>query len=559
MTKMVISTCYCIPSLRLILAFRHRAFISSSVLFLSVERPVRLFITSSVSQFQAPLGPLGLPCPKTLTTGTWVSFSSLPFGCLRIHLSSEPWQQLTSCVTCSLRRVILLVSPSRSPPLLGFVCDSVRQTLIIPQDKRNKFTTLRKDSLSSPFVSLKLLKRFSGKVISFSLAIPGSKLYVREVFKAVSRHSGSSRPTVKLEANLRADIEYWRFLDDWKDYFRWKNLASRVRYALFRYFKDGLGAELYAWAVTLWSPGITTWTIPSILNVLEAQPLLHSLLSFREHLTSSGVDLHTDSRVLKSALENGGCRSSEVSGILEDFFIPAGRTSALMFTMFRRVKIQPISLPEADQIRIACCQIAPWSKSNAFSGPTRSDLMSLDSNCQRNRVGLHLPHFTSCATPDLAVSTSSLILFLWITISTCSRHLSLSPPLLRYLFEQDFQGAFTIVVPDLKPRRFLVGVAAVTRCRSRSIGKEERRFHFVVPFSGRSSMVPEELAVGRMGLPLCSLNLPVYILLGGPVHGSPLLFCLPLLLPGLWYFNKTSTFCRARSSSWRNCDPGAFR
>ena len=42
-------------------------------------------------------------------------------------------------------------------------------------------------------------------------------------------------------------------------------------------------------------------------------------------------------------------------------------------------------------------------------------------------------------------------------------------------------------------------------------------------------MVPEQLAVGFMGFPLCSLNLPVYILLGGPsMEARPLLFCLPL-------------------------------
>ena len=155
MTRMVISTCYCIRSLRLILAFRGRALISSPVLFLSVERPLRLFITSSVSRFQVPLGPLGFPCPNTLTTGTWVSFSSLPFGCLRIHLSSEPWQQLISCVTCSLRRVILLVLPSRSPSL-QLVC-------VFLVSHVTRFTTLREDILSSPFVSLKPLKRFSGK------------------------------------------------------------------------------------------------------------------------------------------------------------------------------------------------------------------------------------------------------------------------------------------------------------------------------------------------------------------------------------------------------------
>ena len=109
------------------------------------------------------------------------------------------------------------------------------------------------------------------------------------------------------------------------------------------------------------------------INVLEAQPLLHSLLSFRKHLTSSRVDVHTDNRVLKSALENGGCRSSEVSGVLKDIFHSSRNTiSALMLTMFRRVKIQPISLPEADQVWIVCCQIALGTKSNAFSGPTRS-------------------------------------------------------------------------------------------------------------------------------------------------------------------------------------------
>ena len=113
-------------------------------------------------------------------------------------------------------------TPSTCVCFLGFVCDSVRQAFLIPQENRNKFATLREEILSSTFVSLKTLQRFSGKVISFSLAIPGSKLYVREVFKAISRHSGSSRPTVKLDANLRAEIEYWRFLDDWKDCFQWR-------------------------------------------------------------------------------------------------------------------------------------------------------------------------------------------------------------------------------------------------------------------------------------------------------------------------------------------------
>ena len=103
---------------------------------------------------------------------------------------------------------------------LGFVCKSLRQAFVILHNKRNKFVTLREDILSSPpFVSRKTFQRFSGKVISISLAIPGSKLYVRKVFKVISHHSGSFRPTVKLEASLRAEIEYWRLLDHLKDCF----------------------------------------------------------------------------------------------------------------------------------------------------------------------------------------------------------------------------------------------------------------------------------------------------------------------------------------------------
>ena len=66
-------------------------------------------------------------------------------------------------------------------------------------------------------MGLETLQRFLGKVISFRLAIPGCKLYVRGVFKAISRLSGSTRPSVKAEAALRTEIDYWRFLDNWRD------------------------------------------------------------------------------------------------------------------------------------------------------------------------------------------------------------------------------------------------------------------------------------------------------------------------------------------------------
>ena len=98
------------------------------------------------------------------------------------------------------------LAPSTWTRFLGFICDSVRQAFLIPDDKKVKFAALREDILSSPFVGLKTLQRFSGKVISFLLAIPGCKLYVREVFKAISGLSGSTRLSVRVEAALRTEL-----------------------------------------------------------------------------------------------------------------------------------------------------------------------------------------------------------------------------------------------------------------------------------------------------------------------------------------------------------------
>ena len=106
---------------------------------------------------------------------------------------------------------------------LGFLCDSSRQAFLLPDDKRLKFSSLREQMLASRNIGLKMLQRFAGKVISFSLAVPGCKLYIREMFKAISQPSRSSRPFARIDGDLCAEILYWRFLDEWKDCMPWQS------------------------------------------------------------------------------------------------------------------------------------------------------------------------------------------------------------------------------------------------------------------------------------------------------------------------------------------------
>ena len=133
------------------------------------------------------------------------------------------------------------------------------------------------------------------------------------------------------------------------------------------------GAEVCAWAVTPWSPGITGWTIRRIL--MSSRPKLYCVRCFRLGntlpLQEWTFTLTAASWSLPWRMEATG--APKLTAFLKTFFVPAGNTVlALMFTMFRQVEIRLISLPKAGQMRIVCCQLAPGSRSNAFSGPTRS-------------------------------------------------------------------------------------------------------------------------------------------------------------------------------------------
>lgn len=94
---------------------------------------------------------------------------------------------------------------------------------MIPEEKKVKFKVLREKILASQTVTLKTLQRFAGKAVSFSLAIAGCKLYLREIFKAVAGLVRNSKPAVKVTGVLQSELEYWRFLDDWSDCLPWRS------------------------------------------------------------------------------------------------------------------------------------------------------------------------------------------------------------------------------------------------------------------------------------------------------------------------------------------------
>lgn len=71
---------------------------------------------------------------------------------------------------------------------LGFEADSATQCFHLFAEKRHKFLQLVKDMLDTPMVTVKSLQRLAGKCVSFSLVVPGAKLFTREMNSYSSAH-----------------------------------------------------------------------------------------------------------------------------------------------------------------------------------------------------------------------------------------------------------------------------------------------------------------------------------------------------------------------------------
>ena len=77
---------------------------------------------------------------------------------------------------------------------------------LIPEEKKERFASLREGILiRKSSIPLKSLQRLMGKCISFSLAFPGAKFYIREMAQAVGR--ASPKGEIQLTAGLREELE----------------------------------------------------------------------------------------------------------------------------------------------------------------------------------------------------------------------------------------------------------------------------------------------------------------------------------------------------------------
>ena len=107
------------------------------------------------------------------------------------------------------------------------------------------------------------------------------------------------------------------------------------------------------------------------------------------------MDEHTDSLVLKSALESDGCRSSGVNNILKDIFDCYREFNFSLDAHYVPSSTNPAVFPSSKvpDMDSTLSKMA-WGQVERLIGSHTFDPMSLDSNCQCDGTGQCSPHFT---------------------------------------------------------------------------------------------------------------------------------------------------------------------
>lgn len=149
--------------------------------------------------------------------------------------------------------------------------------------------------LDSSHVSFTDLQRLAGKCMSMFMAVPGARLFAKEINMAISSASRSSRP-LPLTVPLRHEIEHWLFSKSWSGFLPWR-LERLHQFVLFT------DASSYRWAgvlnpnaVPLYASDYWSGEILSAYIVVKgALALSNASSSFFQTIKDSRVDVYVDS------------------------------------------------------------------------------------------------------------------------------------------------------------------------------------------------------------------------------------------------------------------------
>ena len=322
--------------------------------------------------------------------------------------------------------------------------------IILPDQKRQSFKVLRESILEKDETEIQYLQRFAGKCVSFYLAIPSARLFSRGVNRAISLASKNSRK-IDIYKELREELEYWRFLDDWTGFASWRS-ERHLQLAL------ATDSSLYKWGAYMLYEGrsmefgdFCDEKNRSPIHVKVAKVLLQSLNAVRENIFDARVDVYCDNLPVVKAWSNQGSRDRSLGKVLQEMFLLA-KCVNIDLRLFHASSDKNPADKESRKLRLSDAKLAPakWDFVQVKFCPDSTDLMALDSNVMTDVDGNSLKHvipFPTVLSSGVNIFPQNLRLE---DNSYVFPPFSLIFPVLKFCADTGVTGS-TIVVPVLSP------------------------------------------------------------------------------------------------------------
>lgn len=157
------------------------------------------------------------------------------------------------------------------------------------------------------------------------------------------------------------------------------------------------------------------------IHVKEANALLQSLLSVRNRIIDTRVDVFCDNLAVVKAWNNQGGKDPSLNKVLKEIFELSKSVNMDLRLLYISSEANPADV-ESRKLRHLDAQLAPskWDFVQEKFGPHTVDLMSLDSNAMKGRDGKSLRHFIPFPTVGSdGVNIFFLRIWLWKRIHTC--------------------------------------------------------------------------------------------------------------------------------------------
>ncbi|KAK3737867.1 hypothetical protein QZH41_019748, partial [Actinostola sp. cb2023] len=355
-----------------------------------------------------------------------------------------------------------VLTPVKQLEYLGFLVDSELQAFSIPLPKVVKFAELREAILRrQKTVPMKTLQRFQGKCISFSIAVPAAKLYIRNICAAIA--SAHDSLEVKMTKPLIEEVSHWRFLDSWTGHVPWRN----EKHWQMTITSDASGS---GWSGVIHLPKKELqlrdyWNHKEIslnISTKETLALARILQATPEQVRDCRIDAYTDSQVLIDTWNREGSKSPELTEAIKELFNVVSQRNLHLALQHIPTQLNKADMPSRCLSKLDS-MLSPkaWARVQSNFGGIRGhsvDLMALDTNAQQDFSGQPLPHFTPFPTPESAgvnlfAQSPQTAPAVWDNPYVFPPF-NLVGPVLRFLLP--FHIPFTIIVPRTISKTSLV-------------------------------------------------------------------------------------------------------